>query len=123
MEYPNLVFEGHSTDYQLASSLRQMVDDGIAILKVGPALTFAMREALHKMFINLNAVKIPLTLLSQFFPDQYRKIREKLLINNPDCLVKDKIQEVLNTYSCAIGANCELPYSQDPTGEKKSIRL
>ncbi len=43
--YPNLVFEGHSTDYQTAEHLEQMAEDGIAILKVGPALTFAFREA------------------------------------------------------------------------------
>ncbi|MBN1552075.1 class II D-tagatose-bisphosphate aldolase, non-catalytic subunit [bacterium] len=41
-----LVLEGHSTDYQQASHLHQMAEDGIAILKVGPALTFALREAL-----------------------------------------------------------------------------
>jgi D-tagatose-1,6-bisphosphate aldolase subunit GatZ/KbaZ len=45
-EYPTMAFEGHSTDYQKESSLRQMVEDGIAILKVGPALTFALREGL-----------------------------------------------------------------------------
>lgn len=44
--YPDIVFEGHSTDYQTRDHLRQMVEDGIAILKVGPALTFALREAL-----------------------------------------------------------------------------
>jgi D-tagatose-1,6-bisphosphate aldolase subunit GatZ/KbaZ len=44
--WPGLVFEGHSTDYQRASSLRAMVEDGVAILKVGPALTFALREGL-----------------------------------------------------------------------------
>lgn len=44
--YPGLVFEGHSTDYQLPNALRRMVEDGIAVLKVGPALTFALREAL-----------------------------------------------------------------------------
>jgi D-tagatose-1,6-bisphosphate aldolase subunit GatZ/KbaZ len=43
--YPGLVFEGHSTDYQDRELLFQMVDDGITLLKVGPALTFAMREA------------------------------------------------------------------------------
>ena len=30
-----------STDYQSAQCLRDMVEDGIAILKVGPALTYA----------------------------------------------------------------------------------
>lgn len=48
--HPNLVFEGHSTDYQPYSVLRQMVEDGIVILKVGPALTFALREALVALY-------------------------------------------------------------------------
>lgn len=40
------VFEAHATDYQSPSALRRMVADRFAILKVGPALTFAFREAL-----------------------------------------------------------------------------
>jgi D-tagatose-1,6-bisphosphate aldolase subunit GatZ/KbaZ len=42
----DIVFEAHSTDYQLPDAYTQLVEDGFAILKVGPALTFAMREAL-----------------------------------------------------------------------------
>jgi len=42
----NIVFEGHSTDYQTKENLKRMVECGIAILKVGPALTFALRETL-----------------------------------------------------------------------------
>src|SRR5882757_1852630 len=41
-----LVFEAHSTDYQRPEAYVNLVRDGFAILKVGPALTFAMREAL-----------------------------------------------------------------------------
>jgi D-tagatose-1,6-bisphosphate aldolase subunit GatZ/KbaZ len=41
-----IVFEAHSTDYQLPQAYVELVEDGFAILKVGPALTFAMREAL-----------------------------------------------------------------------------
>lgn len=48
-KYPELVFEGHSTDYQSAESLRNLVTDGICILKVGPALTYAMREAVFAL--------------------------------------------------------------------------
>ena len=48
-EYPNVVFEGHSTDYQSAECLRKMVEDGICILKVGPALTYGLREALFAL--------------------------------------------------------------------------
>lgn len=43
---PALVFEAHSTDYQRESSLHEMVRDHFAILKVGPAATFALREGL-----------------------------------------------------------------------------
>jgi D-tagatose-1,6-bisphosphate aldolase subunit GatZ/KbaZ len=46
---PNLVYEAHSTDYQRADSYRKLVRDGFAILKVGPALTFALREALFSL--------------------------------------------------------------------------
>ncbi|EAU9998643.1 tagatose-bisphosphate aldolase subunit KbaZ [Salmonella enterica] len=47
--YDMLVFEAHSTDYQTPQSLRQLVKDHFAILKVGPALTFALREALFSL--------------------------------------------------------------------------
>ncbi len=45
-KFEGLVFEGHSTDYQTKECLRQMVEDNIAILKVGPAMTYRFREAL-----------------------------------------------------------------------------
>ena len=48
-DYPNLVFEGHSTDYQTKYKLRELVEDGVGILKVGPGLTYAMREALFAL--------------------------------------------------------------------------
>lgn len=48
-DYDTLVFEAHSTDYQTPQSLRQLVIDHFAILKVGPALTFALREALFSL--------------------------------------------------------------------------
>lgn len=48
-DFPNLVFEGHSTDYQTKGKLRELIEDGVGILKVGPALTFAMREAMFAL--------------------------------------------------------------------------
>lgn len=48
-EYPEVCFEGHSTDYQSPECLKDMVQDGIAILKVGPALTYGLREALFAL--------------------------------------------------------------------------
>jgi D-tagatose-bisphosphate aldolase class II non-catalytic subunit len=44
-----LVFEAHSTDYQSRDALRMLVRDGFPILKVGPGLTFALREALYAL--------------------------------------------------------------------------
>lgn len=44
---PGLVFEAHSTDYQTREMLQALVNDGFAILKVGPGLTFALREAFY----------------------------------------------------------------------------
>jgi D-tagatose-1,6-bisphosphate aldolase subunit GatZ/KbaZ len=45
VESQSLIYEVHSTDYQTPSALRDLVSDHFAILKVGPALTFAFREA------------------------------------------------------------------------------
>jgi D-tagatose-1,6-bisphosphate aldolase subunit GatZ/KbaZ len=43
------VFEAHSTDYQRPSAYRALVEDHFAILKVGPAATFALREAIYAL--------------------------------------------------------------------------
>ena len=48
-EHPALVYEAHSTDYQEPAALAQMVEDHFAILKVGPWLTFAFREAIFAL--------------------------------------------------------------------------
>ena len=173
--YDNLVYEAHSTDYQTETALRQMVYDHFAILKVGPALTFAFREAvfalakieqewlsknkfdfsnvidiiekamlsnpkywkpyytgsssslsfsrkysfsdriryywpnpgikksLDKLIKNLSKKTIPLSLLSQYMPAQYNKVREGRLINTPTELITDKIMEVTGIYSFAAG--------------------
>ncbi len=174
-DYPGLVFEGHSTDYQTPEALRQMVEDGVAILKVGPALTFALREglfmlenierelltihpdiqksgfsevledamlknpanwkkhyhgnegklkfsrkfslsdraryyltvpevrdSLNRLINNLRTVDIPLTLVSQFLPVQYARIRKGILKNDPESLLKDRVKNVLEDYAYAV---------------------
>ena len=49
LEYKNLVYEAHSTDYQSEAGLSAMVEDHFCILKVGPWLTFAYREGLFAL--------------------------------------------------------------------------
>ncbi|MGW2713660.1 D-tagatose-bisphosphate aldolase, class II, non-catalytic subunit [Streptomyces sp. NPDC001356] len=46
---PAMVYEAHSTDYQTAEALTALVEDHWAVLKVGPGLTFALREALFAL--------------------------------------------------------------------------
>ena len=48
-ESPSLVYEAHSTDYQTPNALGKMVQDHFGILKVGPWLTFAYREAIFAL--------------------------------------------------------------------------
>lgn len=168
---PNLVFEAHSTDYQRAAQLRELVEDHWAILKVGPGLTFALREALFALAAiedeivaasarsrlvevidqrmvaeprywagyyhgspdeqriarrysysdrmryywpdaaieaaratlirNLTDTAIPLPLLSQYLPEQYRRIRDGALEPHPEALVIDRIRDALRPYARA----------------------
>ena len=48
-EVDGIVFEAHSTDYQHQQAYKHLVRDHFAILKVGPQLTFALREALYAL--------------------------------------------------------------------------
>ena len=67
---PHMVYEAHSTDYQTPDNLRALVRAHFAILKVGPALTFALREALFALD------QIERELLG---PERASKLRETLL--------------------------------------------
>jgi D-tagatose-1,6-bisphosphate aldolase subunit GatZ/KbaZ len=49
LEFDHLVYEAHSTDYQTEANLKALVEDHFCILKVGPWLTFAYREALFAL--------------------------------------------------------------------------
>jgi D-tagatose-1,6-bisphosphate aldolase subunit GatZ/KbaZ len=49
LEVPGVAFEAHSTDFQSESALASLVATHFAILKVGPSLTFAFREAVVAM--------------------------------------------------------------------------
>ena len=47
---PNtMTFEIHAVDYQCPSALKQMVLDHFALIKIGPCLTFALREAIFAL--------------------------------------------------------------------------
>ena len=73
-----IVFEAHSTDYQLAEAYIELVNGGFAILKVGPGLTFAMREA-------LNALEdMELQLIAEPQTSRLSSVIEHTMLNEPD---------------------------------------
>lgn len=76
-ELPGIVFEAHSTDYQPGRALSELVRDGFVILKVGPALTFALREALY----GLDQIGLQLGLIT---PDQaVSAVMERTMLDQP----------------------------------------
>lgn len=81
-QWPGLVFEGHSTDYQPRRCLREMVEDGVAILKVGPALTFALREGLFA----LEAIEREMGGFER--PSRFRETLEKVMVEDGKYWVK-----------------------------------
>jgi len=77
-KHPEVVFEGHSTDYQSPMALRAMVQDGVGILKVGPALTFAAREALFALaHIEDEVIADPAK------RSNYIKVVDEVMLENP----------------------------------------
>jgi D-tagatose-bisphosphate aldolase class II non-catalytic subunit len=74
---PGLVFEAHSTDYQPAAALAALVEGGFAILKVGPGLTFALREALY----GLDAIAAELTARPP--EESLQRTMERVMLENP----------------------------------------
>ena len=76
-KYDNLVFEGHSTDYQTRYKLREMVEDGVGILKVGPGLTYAYREGLFALSF------IEDELIDEADRSNLRQVLDEEMLKNP----------------------------------------
>lgn len=74
---PGLVYEAHSTDYQTPAALRALVEDHFAILKVGPALTFAFREAV------LALAEIEKALIENERQSHILQVLEKAMLRDP----------------------------------------
>jgi D-tagatose-1,6-bisphosphate aldolase subunit GatZ/KbaZ len=57
---------------------------------------------------NLSVGPIPMTLISQYFPEQYERIRSGELSAEPESLVEQHIRKVLRVYSAACGNSSRL---------------
>jgi D-tagatose-1,6-bisphosphate aldolase subunit GatZ/KbaZ len=62
-----------------------------------------VRGAVDRLFGNLSAHPIPLTLLSQYLPNQYLAVREGTLPNEPQALARAGISRVTDVYARACG--------------------
>lgn len=72
-----IAFEAHSTDYQRPHAFAELVRDHFAVLKVGPGLTFALREALFAL------ADIEVALLPEAQRSNLRETCEAQMLANP----------------------------------------
>jgi D-tagatose-1,6-bisphosphate aldolase subunit GatZ/KbaZ len=97
-QLPGMVFEAHSTDYQKPEALWHLVRDGYGILKVGPGVTFALREALYAL-ADIEAEIVPAGKRSNL-----RDVVEAVMLAQPGNWEKyyhgdDDERRLLRTYS------------------------
>jgi len=74
---PGLIYEAHSTDYQRPAAYRELIHDGFAILKVGPALTFALREGLFAL------ATLEQEIITSGIRSEMRNVLEKIMLEKP----------------------------------------
>jgi D-tagatose-1,6-bisphosphate aldolase subunit GatZ/KbaZ len=97
-QMPGMVFEAHSTDYQQSEALLNLVRDGFAILKVGPGVTFALREALYAL------ADIEAELVPEDAQSRLSEVIEETMLEKPDNWERyyhgdEREKRLLRTYS------------------------
>jgi D-tagatose-1,6-bisphosphate aldolase subunit GatZ/KbaZ len=78
LQQKGIVFEAHSTDYQTAESLRQLVSGHFGILKVGPELTFMLREAVFAL------ARIEEEWIAGERRSEIRTVIERVMVEHPE---------------------------------------
>ena len=78
LQQKGIVFEAHSTDYQTSESLRQLVSGHFGILKVGPELTFMLREGIFGL------ARIEEEWIAGGRHSEIRAIIERVMVENPE---------------------------------------
>lgn len=123
-KYPNLVFEGHSTDYQTVSAMKMMVEDGIAILKVGPGLTFALREALFALsMIESELLKD----MDKCEPSRFIKVAGEVMLKTPGNWIRhyhgdERKKRLARSYSYSDRIRYYLPQQEVKLAMEKMIK-
>ena len=58
-----------------------------------------VQKAISTLMANLKSLpEVPLNLMSQFIPIQSTKVREGVLANDPEALVKDRVVNTIDEY-------------------------
>ncbi len=84
----------HGTSEQLAYKRKYSFSDRSRYYLAHPNVEKAMNQLIR----NLSSVSIPLTILSQYLPVQYEKIRNGTLPADPVSMLEDKVQAVAARY-------------------------
>ena len=79
MKTKPFAIEGHSSDYQTQENLKLMCEDGVAILKVGPAFTFSTREGLFA----LEGIECRVYADQPERRSYFRDVLERVMLDNP----------------------------------------
>jgi D-tagatose-1,6-bisphosphate aldolase subunit GatZ/KbaZ len=91
----------HGTEAQLAIKRKYSFSDRCRYYFAQPEL----QQAEQKLFENLSKVEIPLSMLRQFLPLQYVKVRDGALAMDPRELAKDCVVHVVEDYNYATKLN------------------
>jgi len=60
--------------------------------------TGRVETAINKLFCNFDNLELPLPLVSNYFPNQYQKIRNRVLSNTAESIMFDYLFGVLDDY-------------------------
>ena len=117
-KHPGIVFEAHSTDYQSPQALARMVEDHFAILKVGPWLTFAYREAV----LALSAIERELfTTVSKRQTSHVREALEAAMLRDPThwrSYYRGDEDEVRRDLTYSYSDRCRYYWNQPPVQDE-----
>jgi D-tagatose-1,6-bisphosphate aldolase subunit GatZ/KbaZ len=85
------------TDQELAFARKYSFSDRVRYVLPDARIV----SALEQMIGNLSTLEIPWPLLSQYVPEQYRRIRAGALAPDPEEILLDKVRVVLDDYASA----------------------
>ena len=69
-----------------------------------------MKEAINILFDNLDQTGIPLNMLCQYLPVQYKRVRDGIVKNEAKALAKDAVVNIMYDYEYATKENWQMEY-------------